>query len=231
MKKISSNDIKAFIAVYSILFLCTGIFYNYLYLKHYGIEVSYFFNLNDYLSTSIVKFILGLPPLIVSILVFFFYSNSSKKRTNLPFSIVGFLILSMPIILGLIILYRHKDPGGYFIIGFTIATLILYILSRFFLNNTTISKYEQVTFYLFFTFTFISMIWASAMKDRFIVDNSDISKIKKYTFKFSEDINLNEDNLVLLCSNSSYHFIYDKKNNKTFIIPIKFVTLIETNIE
>lgn len=67
--KISLDDLKALLWLFSILFLCTGVIYNQLYLRPFGIEVSRFFNLNDYLNTSIDKIFFTIIPIIFGVLI------------------------------------------------------------------------------------------------------------------------------------------------------------------
>lgn len=222
------DEIKAFFQFYSVIFLCTGILYNYIYLGHFGLEVSKFFTLNDYLATSIDKIILNLLPIVGSALVVL--SPKAKLRDNKPirFQASEMLLLMAFCAPGIIMIIKFHNPLGFYIIGLTAVSVIGYILSRTLLKGPK-KMYEL--FYVTFILFFISGIWADAMSTIFHIEHDDISKTKNYSFFFEKNSNdnflLNENQLVLLAANTNYYFFYEKAEKKTIIIPIKKVVAIE----
>jgi hypothetical protein len=120
------------------------------------------------------------------------------------------------------------NPKGFYIIGLTFTTIIGYIISRTFLNGP--AKLPEL-FYVMYLLFFISLVWADAMSARFHIENDDISKTKKYSFFFEnkqgDNFSLKDESLVLLAANTNYYFLYDTKDRKTYIIPLKKVIAIE----
>lgn len=222
------EEIKAFIPIYSVIFLCTGIFYNYIYLGHFGIDIAKFFNLNDYLATSIDKIILNLFPIVASSLVFLFPMMKPNADEVASFKISELSILLAFCLPGIILLALFNDPRGYYIIGISLDISIAYIVSRSVLRGPT--RIREL-FYLTFLLFFISGVWANAMVSRFRIENYELSKIKKYHFTFEnkadDTLLIDDTTLALLAANSNYYFFYDKKNRKSFIIPLKKVVAIE----
>ena len=53
--EITSPKVSVIFGLFSVLFLCTSFLYNLLFLGYFGIELSKFFTISDYLSTSIDK--------------------------------------------------------------------------------------------------------------------------------------------------------------------------------
>jgi hypothetical protein len=222
------DKIKIFFPFYAVIFLCTGIFYNYLYLGHFGIETSKFFTLNDYIATSIDKIILNLFPIVASYLVLLMPYKKLPKNVTAPFKIEELIVLMLFCVPGVIML-MYNNPKGFYIIGITFSSVIGYIISRILLKGPT--KYREL-FYVIFLLFFISGVWAAAMSARFHIENDDINKAKKYSFFFEKKTDGNflikDESTVLLAANSNYYFFYDKNNKKTYIIPMKKVIAIET---
>ncbi len=222
------DEIKAFFPFYSVIFLCTGIFYKYLYLGHFGIDTSKFFTLSDYLATSIDKIILNLFPIVASFLALLLSPGKPQENATAHFNICEFIILLLFSAPGVIMLVKFNNPSGFYIMGITFMTAIGYIISRTFLNGP--AKYREL-FYVMFLLFFISGVWASAMSARFHIENDDISKSKKYSFFFEtkkdDNFLLKDENIVILAANSNYYFFYDKAEKKTYIIPTKKVIAIE----
>ena len=58
--EITPNKLITVFSIFSILFICTGVIYNQLYLGYFGIELSKFFSVTDYISSSIDKIFFSL---------------------------------------------------------------------------------------------------------------------------------------------------------------------------
>lgn len=222
------DEIKVLFYFYSVLFLCTGIFYNYLYLGHFGIETSKFFTLNDYLASSIDKIIFNLLPLAFIVLSLFLPNEKPTKDVIPAFKISEFLILLLLCTPGIIMLVWFKNPSGFYIFGVNLVGVIVYIISRTFLRGE--SKYRELLYIMSLLF-FISGIWAAAMVARFHVENDDISKARKYSFIFEaseyDNMPIKDKSLFLLAGNSNYFFLYDKIDKITFIVPTNKITAIK----
>lgn len=82
--------------------------------------------------------------------------------------------------------------------------------------------------YLMVLTVFLITIGSSTMREREVILKGDLNDIKKYTITFTDKIQINEKDIVLLASNSNYYFFIDKKTEKTHIIPADKIISIET---
>ena len=58
--------------------------------------------------------------------------------------------------------------------------------------------------------------------------HSELKDLKKYEIYTDEKLNLKTDSMVILASNSRYYFLYDVVSKRTFIVPERFVTRLES---
>ena len=70
--EIASPKISTIITLFSVLFLCTGFFYNYLFLGYFGVDPSKFFNIYDYLASSVDKIFYSFVSVFISCIIVIF---------------------------------------------------------------------------------------------------------------------------------------------------------------
>lgn len=236
---VTPDSLKSLLGLFSVLFICGGIFYIQFYLRFFfGIEVSKFFTLQDYLSTSVDKMFINLIAMVVSIVFLnaFLSKGDSKKNTehdkhnNRKNIVIAKIIIIVSFTIGLIIsiirIYMFKDPSGYYFLGTVLAIVSLILVDKIF--KQYFQKPRQIFRYFAVTTIFLSMLLIDAMVDSETIIRNDLKKIKNYKITFDENLNIDEASLVLLTSNSNYFFFYDKKDKKTYIIPAKLIVYIET---
>lgn len=231
---ISFDKIKKLIGLSSILFLCTGIFYNQLFLRFFGVDVSKFFSLNDYLSTSIDKIYITITSLAIGLGIGVFLNPSGWReqaqqqglRTALLLEELAYYSFILMIIFLTIICTISSSPERYPLIGLLVAIVSFHFLVK--ITRKYFKNSRQSYIYLMILTIFLITVVSSTMREREEILKADLNDIKKYTITFTDKIQIDEKNIILLASNSNYYFFLDKNTEKTHIIPADNVISIET---
>ena len=229
--EIISPKISVILGLFSVLFLCTGFLYNVLFLGYFGIELSKFFTISDYLASSIDKVYYCFISILVGMAIgLFLYPEYLKgeipKIRRSKFAEV-FDKSIMPLMAILVVVsYIQKNYDGFFIalqlfLFLLSIHIIIYFLKYF---ENPIRSY----FILIATTLFFLSISLGAVKDISSIYREETGNIKKYHVVFKKGITLEEKNLILLASNSKYAFFYDKKHQKTIVLPTHDIDHIET---
>jgi hypothetical protein len=228
---LSFHDVTAMFGVASILFLCGGYIYNRLLLGYFGVDVSKFFQINDYLSASIDKIsITGITVIANFVLAFLYWSPSylaarkkmSKKR--LLFEDFPFYITLLSIPLALVSSIYLDLPQKYFILLLflvIIASEKMYILTKYFKNE--ILGYIILTY----VFLFFGLIFMHAFVDRERIAKNVEPLTTMYHISQSTEAEMPKEELSLITSSSSYYFFFSRKSGKTYVVQKQNVSLVE----
>ena len=232
---LSIFDITTVFGVLSVLFFISGYLYNRAFFGFFGIEVSKFFTINDYLSTSIDEIYYLIISIVIGIIFNYFwwspeYRESrlkmSKKRLlfeDFPFLLTIFLI-SFVAILSLV----FDFPGKYIIRGFTLFILFQIFMVRF---SYIFEKFSfSPMIFLVISFFFIFIIFG-ALHNGQMIKSYTVNVPNKYTIKLESSLKMNLKELYFLGTNSKYSFFYNHKTQKSVIIPNKFVKNISISQE
>ncbi|HUL00108.1 MAG TPA: hypothetical protein VLX29_04555 [Nitrospirota bacterium] len=231
---IVSPTLPVYIGLFSLLFLCTGYIYNQLFLGYFGVDLSKFYTFGDHLSSSADKFHLALFPVLAGILVSTLFipdylrSEVSKGATSgnmSSFHKVSFYALLIAGTLAVV--------GGYFAKSYLlmysslvllVLPLLVYILGRSmkYFKNPAQTYFLCITLALFFMNI---MVWTGL--DIHHVMKDDAANPKSYNVVLTKDIKIDDRFLVMLALNERHLFYYDKKNEKTIIIPAGKIVKIE----
>ncbi|HDN74174.1 MAG TPA: hypothetical protein ENG16_04030 [Archaeoglobus sp.] len=224
------REVKTIATVVPVVFFISGLVYNLIYLGSFGIGLSKFFTLNDYIATTIDQFFVKALILGGSFaLGCWSYkverSSKAEKVETWFHKFADYLPVIIIIALtGILALYFDlRDAYWLFVMGLSILCFELFLglllklsfkyarepLRVFFYANILILFFLNVTFY------------AKYQAERII--KSDLSDVKKYHVVFADDVKLDESKLVLLSSTRDYHFFYSKENGNTYIIPSRLV--------
>ncbi len=227
----SFHDAKAVFGVASVLFLCGGYIYNRLLLGHFGVDVARFFQINDYLATSLDKIsITGLTVIVNIILAFLYWSPSylaARKRMSnrrLFFEDFPFYMTAVLLPLALVSSFYLDLPGKYSML----LLLLMIITSKWVFRLSQHFKNRQLG-YIIITYVslFFGLLFARAFEDREQIAKKAESAAIRYHTSLQADIQVPTEGLYLIASNSRYYFFFSRELRKTYVMPKKNVSLIE----
>jgi len=230
--EIKISYIITFISVVSTLSLIGGIIYIQLFFHLLGINATNFFNISDYISSSLDALFVVFMSMIFAIPFYFlkishildektideqFGTNIQSKNDKFESKIK--LYIPIILILGLIIHYSLNSE-----INYNLVILFLYLLISFSLPKFGLWKYIKNSFsislgtLIFLNFLFIIIIKANAQVEKIKSDNFN----KKYNIVLKEEIS---NEFKFIQSNSNYTFLFNE--NKVTIIPNSEIKKIE----
>lgn len=218
---IDPSIVLPLIGVFSFLFVITGYLFNFFYLGSFGVDVTRYFDLTDYVSSSIEHiWIIFFGVLLSTLFVFLGMHHASRKptaqieheRRGLDwFAINVALIFVLNILAGLLLGGRSLHMFLSFNIiygGFFITT---YLADRFFRNRT-------VAIFMFtMLFSYVSGMYGHTARQIFEVHDTG------FDHAFCDSLRSDVDNRIAsgfddctvkyLASSSSYLFVYDQGTN------------------
>ena len=217
---IRSESILQLTALAMIAFSLIGFFYVKIFYGSFGIEVSNYFVLSDYLAISVTKIyaiVLSITALTIAIFISdFLYKKDIED--GIDFEVKSFRIFSaissliyIIMVLNLTIQSYLKNESSFYVYFFMLLFLIVVEILLFVGKKYSIKRFYQlaVMSFLAFSFLFYGLI------------KTDVDELKKSN-KSSVTIHLanNKNNTyTLLGINSNYIFLYDKNESKSFIFP------------
>lgn len=219
---ISTTGIVVLVSVASPLFLITGYLYNSFLFSSFGIDVSKFFTLLDYIAASASKLGYTLFSAGLGTLSYFLGAHSySRKpiaekmrlRDKPMYShyliTAGFFILS-------VVGYFSDIRMFYNNALFTIICLSLLLLPRICLKY--FEKPLPILFVFVFVICFFANLWASLGKTINELKYGEFATMKTYDIKLEDSLSsIPTSNFVLITGNSSFFFFLDQ-NRKIHII-------------
>lgn len=213
----------------TVIFLCTGFFYNFIFFRLFNIRAELFFTLQDYLASSIEKVYL----IVIAILVasggshVIRYLLQGKKDILSHRLLIGSLYL-IPLLLfatGSFVIVGFDNPHGYYFLSFVAYITCDYLLFK------TIFKGNHESYSRFFILTvsllYLLLIGSTIVIDRDAVYKEPLNELKRYRIHFSDKIHLNQAPLVLLEANSSYYFFYDKQTQQSIVMRKELIDYVE----
>jgi hypothetical protein len=211
---LSFGDATSLISVMSSFFLISGYLYNHFLLGQFGIEVSKYFGLSDYLASSIDGISYSAYSAGLGLLSYFLGMHSASRKSKLqleyeesrkeywPYAILGVLVV------GAVIGYMKNLEQVYDSIS------LLIILAAMYLMPTVARKYftepKKALFLLIFIASFSALMFAAVGKTVFKFRNYEFSKLNPYEVQLNEHISLKDKAFIILAGNSEYFFFLDK---------------------
>lgn len=232
--EITTSHITFMLSISTAIFLLTGYLHNKFFLGHFGIEVSKFFNINDYISSSVDKIYIACISSIVGVAVYVlgmisriknevkfaqFEMEYNESNYQIFFTVFGLTSLN--------ILWFYKDlPGKYSFLSILIFFVLIGVYHRLPIQRLVKNSiYVSVVFTAMAYFS-VNIFWDTAKSIENVTHNS--TALNKYIFSLKKPSVDNINGMVFLSANSGYLFFYDKCKNKSFVIPKSEITLIET---
>jgi hypothetical protein len=232
--EISPQNIVVIVTLFSVLFLISGFIYNQIYLGYFGVELSKFFNVADYLASSADKIYYTLVSLAITLsiglLIYPEYLRGElpkRPKSKWIRRIDDIMYYALIPLFGLssLVSYLQKNSNNfYFSLRFLIFFISLYVVVR-------IMKYFKNPirsyFILFGLMMFLLNICFGAIEDINSTLNKDYKELRRYRIEFTRDSQFDDKNLILLASTTNYFIFYNKKHLRTQIVPSKFIVSIE----
>lgn len=230
--EITSQEISGAIALISVLFLSTGFVYNQIFLRYFGLELSSFFSISDYLNTSADKIFYSVLSAVFSVFVaviFFpeYIRNEFPKSSPVRSRVLGTVVRWLPLLVAINVVFQYVSGNVklfYLNLQMFVFITLFNVISRTlkYFKNPARTYIVMVAFLMFLT-----SISFKAFTDINHIVFDDLSKIKNYKIIFIPESNAEEENLVLLASNKDWFFFYNKVTMKTEIITAKEILKIE----
>lgn len=228
MIKISSlyDKLIPFTTAITSLFIVTAYMYNKLYLGHYGIEVSKYFTLSDYLASSLEIIDYGFRSAIYSIISYLIFNNIPfKEQTNQQKKRVSTIYFAWFFIHVMFFEYNYLNPEAIYI---TVSLILYwYVMWSIFWLTKYFEERQLVLILLLFISLFIINVFGTLAQKINDIDMDMAKYADNQKIRFKENFDLNPSNLVLLGSNSNYYFFIGR-NFKSYVVPrdkIELVTI------
>lgn len=233
--EITSQNISFLLTLFSTFFLISGIIYSKLYFYLLGINISDFFSVSDYLSSSIDTLIITFISISIGMIFYFIgekdrlktsiyeeqFQTTSSYRKKEVYSLIFALIMC---VITFFVAYFMQDRAYYNLL----YPVILFVFFRYFWS-LPIWKYfkspEKVGFVLmsFSTFIISLVLTALTYHEELIHKKVEDNEYNILLKDKSHDIN----KLIFITTNSNNLFMLTEDTKKVKIIPLYNVESIE----
>jgi hypothetical protein len=192
-------------------------------LGEFGIEVSKYFTLSDYIASSIEGIRYSASGAVIAAIGFFIGVRSSsgasldqlelqKKKMVYP---MGFLLFTS--IFGSVYTYYYNFEA-FFVSFYALIVVSANILSVQGIVNRYFKQPLIASFLIVFLCTFAGHMFMSIGRTIYDLKNKKLEEIKTYDLIFKEQIPLQSSKMVLIAANSNFLFLLDEDKN-AFIVP------------
>lgn len=222
---ITLSQLGSGIALLSALFVVSGYLYDKYYLGAFGIDVSKYFTISDYLSTSVESIrYAGFSGFFATVFTFLgFHHGSRKSYAQLEYERgqkdYTLHVFGLILIVNVIVSYFVDQ------LLFYSALLMFAVVAALPLSDIISRKYFKqpipVLFFLVFVALFFVRLYYSAARSVYQAqDETLISEAtERYEYEFMDTIKLSDKNVVMLAANSNYYFFWDFKQETSIILP------------
>lgn len=219
---LSLKNAGTIIPVVSSVFLISGYLYNRFLLGEFGIEVSKYFTLSDYMASSIESIRYSASGALLAGISFFIGVHSASRRSldQLEYErkktryLPAFLILTS--VVSAVFAYINNlelfYDACYMFIFFSAIQFAPWLSHRYF-------KEPMVAlFIIVFLCTFAGHMFVSVGKTIYNLKYKKLEEIKKDDIIFKEQMPLQSSKVALFAANSNFLFLLDEDKN-AFIVP------------
>ena len=223
------NELQTLYLSVTTIFLCTGVFYNIIFFRLFGIRAEFFFALQDYLSSSVEKAYL----IVIAIGVASGGSHVIRyllreKNPSLCHRLFRKTLYLFPMILfacGLLLVIRFDIATGYYLLSLSVYVLVDYLLFHLVFkgNHESYSRFFILTVVLLY----LLLIGSTIIIDRDAVYKEPLHDLKRYQIHFDRSIRLDQGPLILLEGNSSYFFFFDMEHRRSIVLRKEMIDYIE----
>jgi predicted P-loop ATPase/GTPase len=214
------------------LFLVTGYFYNKHYLGHFGIEVSDFYTIGDYLASSLDKISIAIFSALVAAgsylagmywgrnqyIVAAHYNEQVKSNDIL-------ILISITAVSGMLVYatYINSPLAGtlmHMLLAFTSIAIVHIVPIERFISNDIQVKITLVAI------AYFSISIYQGIKSE-VQQLTDKEYKNPYTIVFSNDLFSEENDIRLIASTSLHYFIYIHKSSSAYVVKKSDVSIIK----
>jgi hypothetical protein len=229
---LSVTDITSLLTIISPFFLFTGYLYNHFMLGEFGIEVSKYFRLTDYISSSIEGIRYSVVGAATGVLSLFLGLHSWSRKSGIERKYQKgsrdhlFYFVFIVSVAGMAIGYVKNLETFYSATSSTIVIVFFYFapkIARKFFNEPL-----KIHFLILFIGYFSAYMFFSIGTDTYKYKNYDFSRLTTHDVKFNDSYPIKETPLILLAGNSDYFFFLDRQR-KALIVPRAEVILLRPN--
>ncbi len=232
----SLSQIGTVLTLFSSLFLVTGFLYNRFLLGAFGVDVSHYFSLTDYLASSIDKIrFAGFGAILATVSSFLrvhYESRSAALRleSTQPKPDYWFYFLIIVLVVGTVKSYFEDSVLFYIQMQLLLFLVGLYfswpIAKRYFTNPV------PAFFSMVFLVTFAADMYASIGSTIHRFDKGDIAGLRNVKVHLTGDFLGKREDLVILSGNSAYLFLFDQQQHNIIVAPkdkVEFIEILRGN--
>ena len=232
--EVTPSQISFILSISATTFFLSGFLYNRFFLGYYGIDVSQFFTISDYLSSSVDKIyiaciatLIGVVTYLIGMLhsikdeVIFSQFDIKRKRSDLP---IFLMVLACSIMTP--ILFYKDLPGKFGLLGFLIFFLMMAVYHRLPIEKLIKNSIYVSVYYVAIAYFIVQTFWSVTSNIEKIKNSKQNNNSYTFSFKTREYDYLN--NMIFLSSNSNFIFFYDMQKDKSYVIPKNEIQFVES---
>lgn len=210
------------ISLVSCFFLITGYLYNRFLLGYFGVEVSKYFTISDYLASSIEGVRYSITGAAIGLAAYFIGVHRASRKSYVQIEYERKRKEYWPY--GIIFVAIVGTIRGYIdnSVIFYEASYVLIIFIGFWFIPLLATKYFKeplsAIFVLLFVVAYSAHMFSSVGNAIHRARNYPFEKIQQHDAKFKKELPIDESGLALIAGNSNYLFFLDRRRN-AFIIP------------
>jgi hypothetical protein len=218
----SLEKIGVLLSVVSTFFLLSGYLYNYFLLGHFGIEVSKYFTLSDYLASSIESVRYSASGAAIGLISYFVGMHSASRKSYAQIEIERkrkdywphFMILVT--VAAAIKFYLEDAEQFYFFAYLSILLLTLIVAPR--ISNYYFKDPIAALFSIVFVSSFSAHMYESIGREIHRLEHKSIEELKRYDISLKGTFPFQPSTVALIAENSTYLFLLDENRN-IYIVP------------
>lgn len=227
---LKTENILQGITLITILFSLIGFFHAKYFYAEFGIDVANYFSLSDYLAVSVTKISLLFNSLLFMVgfgVAFYFFAVKKDIEAGIidptdpatsKFFNIHYLIGIMVVLINTFQYYLENNSSYYYgffsLIWFLTLEIWIFIVKKYSIN---LFINAMVAFLSIFIFFFTASIFAEVHQIKNLTSTSA-------TVYFDDN---QSNSYIILGANSTYAFLYDRNQSKSFVYPTDKLERIE----
>ena len=219
---LSMINVAPIISGVSSIFLISGYLYNFFLLKHFSVEVSKYFSLGDYLSSSIDAIGYSASGALASLIMYFIGYHSASRESYAKFKIEAKARQTWTVLIvgiswfGTVWTYFQDSELFYHSMYTSILFSVFFIAPR--ISKHYFKQHIAAFFLIVFVSAFSAHMYESIGVEIYRIDHPKPNDPRRYDFCFKNDVPFDPSDMILIASNSNYLFILDQRK-ETVILP------------
>jgi hypothetical protein len=219
---LSSADMRTLASLASAFFLLSGYLYNYFLLGHFGIDVSKYFSLSDYLASSMDAVWYSASGAAIALVYYFLGMHSASRRSFAELKVLKERRGYVPYLLAALMLasavqLRLAQSEQFYTAVFGVILIVTYpvvpwVSRRFFKEPLT------ATLAMVFVISFSGYMYESIARKIYRIEHGISRQATDYAIKLKNPVPIDGSKAVLIDANSSFLFLRGS-NKEVYIVP------------